>query len=137
MAWYPFDTQSCSMVFVVPKTFKSFIKLKLSDLHYVGPTELTQYFVRKTFMEGFQEKDKEGLRIMVILGRRLLSNFLTIYLPTILLNVTGHATVYFKPFFFEAIITVNLTVMLVGCFVAICRKMKYKIRVQLNSPYYA
>ena len=28
-------------------------------------------------------------------------------------NFTGHATNYFKPFFFEAVISVNLTVMLV------------------------
>ena len=47
------------------------------------------------------------------MGRRILSNILTVYLPTVLLNIMGHVTVYFKPFFFEAIITVNLTVMLV------------------------
>ena len=47
------------------------------------------------------------------MGRRILSSILTVYLPTVLLNVMGHVTVYFKPFFFEAIITVNLTVMLV------------------------
>ena len=48
-----------------------------------------------------------------ILGRRLLSNILTVYTPTILLNVIGHSTNFFKAFFFEAVITVNLTVMLV------------------------
>ena len=42
-----------------------------------------------------------------------LTNILTVYVPTVLLNTMGHITVYFKPFFFEAIITVNLTVMLV------------------------
>ena len=39
--------------------------------------------------------------------------FLTIFLPTILLNVIGHATNFFKAFFFEAVVSVNLTVMLV------------------------
>ena len=38
---------------------------------------------------------------------------MTIYMPTILLNIIGHSTNYFKPFFFEAVVTVNLTVMLV------------------------
>ena len=38
---------------------------------------------------------------------------MTIFLPTILLNIIGHSTNYFKPFFFEAIVTVNLTVLLV------------------------
>ena len=36
--------------------------------------------------------------------------FLTIYMPTILMNIIGHSTNYFKPFFFEAQVTVNLTV---------------------------
>ena len=49
----------------------------------------------------------------VVLGRRLLGNFLTIFFPTILLNVIGHSTNYFKSFFFEAVVSVNLTAMLV------------------------
>ena len=47
------------------------------------------------------------------LGPRLLGNILTVYVPTILLNLIGHATNYFKAFFFEAVVAVNLTVMLV------------------------
>ena len=35
---------------------------------------------------------------------------MTIYMPTILLNIIGHSTNYFKPLFFEAVVTVNLTV---------------------------
>ena len=76
--------------------------------------------------------ERSGMRVTIKLGRRLLSTILTVYLPTLLLNVIGHTTVYFKPFFFEvskyllltnqiqfhhvhlqAIISVNLTVMLV------------------------
>jgi hypothetical protein len=37
----------------------------------------------------------------------------TIYIPTILLNIIGHITNFFKPFYFESAIAVNLTVMLV------------------------
>ena len=37
----------------------------------------------------------------------------TIYIPTILLNIIGHITNYFKPFYFESAIAVNITVMLV------------------------
>merc|ERR1719495_1437323 len=64
-------------------------------------------------MTGTNITSRRGVKVFVKLGRRLLSNTLTVYLPTILLNLIGHLTVYFKPFFFEAIITVNLTVMLV------------------------
>lgn len=53
------------------------------------------------------------VEVEVVLGRRLIGTFMTIYMPTILLNIIGHSTNYFKPFFFEAVVTVNLTVMLV------------------------
>ena len=47
------------------------------------------------------------------LGRRLLGTFLTIFFPTILLNVIGYSTNYFKEFFFEGLMGLNVTVMLV------------------------
>ena len=50
---------------------------------------------------------------IIVLGRRLLSILTTIFIPTILLNIIGHITNYFKPFYFESAIAVNLTVMLV------------------------
>ena len=45
------------------------------------------------------------------LGRRLLLT--TVFIPSLLLNIIGHITNYFKPFYFESAIAVNLTVMLV------------------------
>ena len=36
------------------------------------------------------------------MGRRLLGVFMTVYMPTILMNIVGHSTMFFKPFFFEA-----------------------------------
>ena len=66
--------------------------------------------VLKNTMETAILRHKEK---MTTLGRRLLGNLLTIFLPTLLLNVIGHSTNYFKAFFFEAVVSVNLTVMLV------------------------
>ena len=109
MAWYPFDSQTCSLDFKLDVTATAFVRLDTGFLDYSGPVDLTQYFVRTTAMEHYEK----GVRVKIVFGRRLLSNILTVYVPTILLNVMGHVTVYFKPFFFEAIITVNLTVMLV------------------------
>ena len=54
-----------------------------------------------------------GLRVDVFLGRRLMNVLLTVFLPTILLVIMGHSSVYFESCYFEATITVNLTVMLV------------------------
>ena len=59
------------------------------------------------------EEEQQAIVFEATLGRRLLGNLLTIFLPTILLNIIGHSTNYFKPFFFEAVVSVNLTVMLV------------------------
>ena len=74
-----------------------------ADYHiYSGPTELTQYFVRgtKLYMQK-AENDLFSVVFEIALGRRLTATFLTAFLPTILLNVIGHATNYFKTFFFE------------------------------------
>jgi hypothetical protein len=56
--------------------------------------------------------DKE-LVIEIMLGRQLLTIILTTIVPTVLLNIISYATNHFKAFFFEAIVTVNLTAMLV------------------------
>ena len=53
------------------------------------------------------------IKVKVVLGRRLLGTILTVYIPTILVVIISHMTNYFKPFFFEAVVSVNLTVMLV------------------------
>ena len=113
MAWYPFDSQTCTLDYVLDATASVFVSLEMASLTYSGPVELTQYFVRQSVMKTYTTGDRQGVRVSVLLGRRLLSNVLTVYVPTVLLNIMGHITVYFKPFFFEAIITVNLTVMLV------------------------
>ena len=48
-----------------------------------------------------------------IFKRRLTNELLTTYLPSLLLLLMSYATTFFKPFYFEAAVTVNLTVMLV------------------------
>ena len=114
MNWYPFDSQKCFMTFTATKEMNAFLNLVVNQHKNLGPTELTQYFVRETTMKKiYLDGEKAAIAFQVVLGRRLLGTFLTIFLPTILLNVIGHATNYFKAFFFEAVVSVNLTVMLV------------------------
>ena len=59
------------------------------------------------------ELEDNIVEVKMVLGRRLTAAFMTIYLPTFLLNVIGHTTTYYKTKYFEAIMTVNVTVMLV------------------------
>ena len=90
------------MQFKTTEDLGIFVNLTANSHIYSGPTELTQYFVRGTrlYMQK-TENDLYSVVFEVALGRRLTATFLTAFLPTILLNVIGHATNYFKTFFFE------------------------------------
>ena len=103
MALYPFDTQTCTLDFVLTDVADDFCFLTTGKMQYFGPSELTQYFIKDKFMTNTIIMGQKGIKVYFILGRRLLSNILTVYLPTVLLNLIGHLTVYFKPFFFEVL----------------------------------
>ena len=128
-SWYPFDTQTCIMKLMPDGNSGEFIELHDDGLEYLGPMDLTQYFIRTTNMI----KDKDGsINVIVVLGRRLLGikynisnptfhnhlpnlgTILTVYIPTLLLVCISYTTNYYKPFFFEAVVAVNLTCMLVS-----------------------
>ena len=117
MRWYPFDAQTCFMVMKLGGGSEELLSLTPGLLKYLGPEELTQYYVKKYSIGETKLETAKGLSISITFGRRLLGTLLTIYLPTILLNVIGHATNFFKPFFFEAVVTVNLTCKLQAMFV--------------------
>ena len=63
--------------------------------------------------------------MQLIFKRRLTSEALTTFFPSILLIAITYATTYLKPVFFEAALTVNLTVMLVitTLFISVVDKM--------------
>ena len=70
-----------------------------------GPVELMQYTVKNWIIE----ETSTGVVVTLVLGRKILNEILTTYLPTFLLIIIIHSTNYYKDFFFEAIVTVNLT----------------------------
>ena len=55
----------------------------------------------------------QQVKMVIVLKRKILKELLTTYLPTLLLLFMTYATSYFKSFYFEASVTVNLTIMLV------------------------
>ena len=59
------------------------------------------------------EKNKEQVHMVISLKRKIQTEMLTTYLPTLLLLITTYATTFFKQIYFEASLTVNLTIMLV------------------------
>jgi hypothetical protein len=56
---------------------------------------------------------EDGVHIKIVLKRRINNAILTIYLPTIPILIIVYSTNFFKDFFFEAVVTVNLTSLLV------------------------
>ena len=56
---------------------------------------------------------KQGLRMSMVLKRKIMSEMMTTYFPSILLMLITFATILFKPMYFEASLSVNLTTMLV------------------------
>ena len=70
-----------------------------------GRLELMQYTVKEWVLE----ESSTGVVVTLVLGRKILNELLTTYLPTTLFIIIVHTTNYYKDFFFEAVVTVNLT----------------------------
>ena len=114
LAMYPFDNQDCYTRMMAHSSQTLFVEIDLGNFVYEGPLDLQQYVVIQASMT--KEKMADGTSMLIVkmsFGRKLMNSFLTIYMPTILLLCIIHATNYFKDFFFEAVVTVNLTGMLV------------------------
>ena len=58
-------------------------------------------------------KRREQVHMVILLKRKIQMEILTTYLPTLLLLIITYATTFFKSVYFEASLTVNLTIMLV------------------------
>ena len=46
-------------------------------------------------------KGKQGISMVVLMKRKITSEMMTTYFPTLLLTAITFATTFFKPFFFE------------------------------------
>ena len=111
---YPFDTQVCYMLIVVSDLHMKNINLRPDVIELRENKELTMYIIsRWQLAYNVEEDPKSGVKMMIVLKRRIQNEFLTTYVPSILLTLITFATMHFKPFYFEAALTVNLTTMLV------------------------
>ena len=54
-----------------------------------------------------------GIQMVIQMKRKVMSEMMTTFFPSLLLMMITYATTFFKPFFFEAALSVNLTTMLV------------------------
>ena len=124
----------CNLALAPSGNLDKYVNLSLGKHIYSGNKELTQYFIRwpnthlvlalpyKGHIDGDGQRQQfiecQGMlqlfeiflsAVKVVMGRRLLGVFMTVYMPTILMNLIGHSTNYFSEMYFEATISVNLT----------------------------
>ena len=85
-------------------------------------TELTMYIITQW---AIVHNNQTGVKMVIVLKRRIMNELLTTYLPSVLLILITYATTFFKPFFFESALGVNLTTMLVmtTIFIAVMDKL--------------
>ena len=101
------------MIMEVTKTASPLIKLISKDLEYLGKKFLTQYEVLGTVMDTQTVGKTQQLIVEITLGRQLLGTILNVFIPTIVLNLISYTTNFYKDDFFETVIAINLTTMLV------------------------
>ena len=70
-----------------------------------------------------------------MIQRRLLSLILTTFLPTILMNIIGHMSNYYRQDFFEGLMALNVTVLLVLTTLFL-RKVQYYYSSQDTLHYF-
>ena len=110
LTWYPFDTQSCSLRMYCESDLTA---LSPKNLEYNGPKELAQYFVKSLRFCPMVLHGKDGISVDVTLGRPLVNNILTIFIPTIFLIMISHVSKIFEENHKDMVVMVSLTVILV------------------------
>lgn len=73
-------------------------------------------------MEETNNTRAHDLQIEIVFGRKIMSQILTIFIPTILICIVSFSTSCYRPQYFEALVTVNLTSLLVltTLFISVC-----------------
>ena len=83
----------------------------LSSRMWMNETmDMTLFVIQNWTLRTFE---RGGVRMTIVLKRKIMNEMMTTYLPSVLLMLITYATTFFKPYFFEAALSVNLTTMLV------------------------
>ena len=110
----------------VSKRHKETMTLYPKDLKMVAFQDLSLFHIEQWDLD-FTNKahPNRGIQINISLKRKIMSEMMTTFLPSALLMMITFATTFFKPIFFEAALTVNLTNMLVmtTIFISVMEKL--------------
>lgn len=105
---FPFDIQKFQAFMNPIRRDRPFIQLAPGNLTYEGPVDLMKNTIKSYKL---QVSGKE-LVLEIVLGRQLLNEILTSVLPTVIIVLVSFSTNYYGDHF-DAIVTVNLTALLV------------------------
>ena len=90
------------------------VRLLPRDLRMEEALDLTLFVIRNWTLEYRNTSNLQlGVKMTIVLKRKIMNEMMTTYLPSLLLMLITYATTFFKPYFFEAALSVNLTTMLV------------------------
>ena len=111
---YPFDKQTCAIEISTSDLDRSTLRLLPKKLCMEQDRDMTLFHMDHWDLD-FRNKSapEDGVSMTIVLRRKILSEMMGTYLPSILLMMITFATTFFKSYFFEAALTVNLTNMLV------------------------
>ena len=87
------------------------VKLVANQMMMKEDNDLTLFVVKDWSLTTSEETG--GVKMTIVLKRKIMNEMMTTYLPTVLLMCVTYATAFFKPYYFEAALSVNLTTMLV------------------------
>ena len=88
------------------------VSLLPEHLNIRQPKDMTLFTITSTVLQNASHP-KTGIQMKITMKRKIMSEMMTTYFPSLLLLMITYATTFFKPFFFEAALSVNLTTMLV------------------------
>ena len=123
---YPFDRQTCSIDMTTTKLDRHTMMICPDKLWMEQSKDMILFHVDSWKLD-YKNKDvlEEGISMTIVLKRKIMSEMMTTFLPSFLLLMITFATTFFKPFFFEAALTMNLTNMLVmtTIFISVMEKL--------------
>ena len=124
--WYPFDTQvifafichpsktaesqACRMEFVKGTDFT---ELQPIELDFNREISLGRYSINNIQMCNSMVGNVEGIVVEISLGRPIVSNILTVFIPTITLMTVSFISRVFVEDYVDMVVEVNLTIFLV------------------------
>ena len=88
------------------------VSLLPGDLIMTQSKDMTHFTITSSVLQKATHPNT-GIQMKITMKRKIMSEMMTTYFPSLLLMMITYATTFFKPFFFEAALSVNLTTMLV------------------------